>query len=152
MIRTLTFFRRIAGYSEQSPPATFINELVSRQLAVKHHNSHSWASHIKQLLHDYGLASTANILERPANKLRWKKMINAAVFKKWTEKLWDAAEEMSTMEFLNLQARSLKQLHPVWQGLHNPLSILKATAMAQLLIKRYPLSTSHTADSNKKDL
>ena len=58
----------------------------------------------------------------------------------------------NTMEFLNLQACSLGQLHPVWLGLHNPLSILNATSRAQLLIKRYPLSTSHSAGSNKKDV
>ena len=81
-------------------------------------------------------------------------MVKAAVCKKWTEKLHvrEAAEEMSTMEFFTIQACSLGQLHPVWQGLHNPLSTLKATDRAQLLIKRYPLSTSHTAGSNEKDL
>ena len=131
-----------------------INELVSQQLTVKDHNinSHSWASHIKQLLHDYGLPSAGDVLARPRKKVRWKKMVKVAAFKKRTEKLRDAAEEMSTMEFLNLQACSLGQLHPIRQVLHNPLSILKATARAQLFIKLYPLSTSHTSGSNKKDI
>ena len=59
---------------------------------------------------------------------------------------------MSCMEFDNLQVCNLRQLHTVWKGLHNPLPILKATVMAQLLITMYPLSTSHTAGSNKRDL
>ena len=84
----------------------------------------------------------ADILARPPKKVRWKKTVKAAVFKTWTKKLWEAVEEMSTMEFLNPQACSLGQLHPVWQGLHNQLSILKATAMAQLPVKRYSLSNS----------
>ena len=79
-------------------------------------------------------------------------MVKAAVFKKWAKKLQKAAEKMSTMEFLNLQDCSLGQLYSVWQGLHNPLSILKATASAQLLIKRYPLLKALTTGSNKNYL
>ena len=99
-IRTLIFVRSIAGYNDESPPVTFINELMSRELAVKDHNSHRWASHIKQLLHDNDRPSAADILARPLKKVRWKKMVKEAVFKKWTENLWEAAEEMSTMQFL----------------------------------------------------
>ena len=46
-IGTLTLFRNIAGYNDQSQPATFFNELVFRQLAVKDHSPHSWASGVK---------------------------------------------------------------------------------------------------------
>ena len=79
-------------------------------------------------------------------------MLKAAVFKKCTEKIWEVMKEMSTMEFLNFQVFSLGHVHPGWLDLQNPLSILKATARGQLLIQMYPLSTTHTAGSNEKDL
>ena len=37
------------------------------------------------------------------------------------------------------------KLHPVWRNTTSQLDILKATVKAQLLVKRYPLSTSRTA-------
>ena len=43
------------------------------------------------------------------------------------------------------------KLHPVWKNTVSQLDILKATVKAQLLIKRYPLSTSRTAGKKWND-
>ena len=61
----------------------------------------------------------------------------------------ETAEEMSIMEFLNLDACTVNKLHPVLTGLATHLDVRKATVQLLLLVKRYPLTTSHTAGTRK---
>ena len=62
------------------------------------------------------------------------------------------AEKKSTLEFLNVKACKLGQLHIVWQNLSSPLEIQKATVKAQHLVNRYPLATSPTSGVIKNDV
>ena len=56
------------------------------------------------------------------------------------------------MQYLNLKQCRTSKMHPVWQGLANPLDVRKATVRALLLVRRYPLTTSPTAGTRKCDV
>ena len=150
-IRALTLFYNIVVSTSTSPPATYIRNLVKRQLAIKDLASSSWASHIKRLLHVYDLPTPYSAAGDFFTKSKWKEMVKSAVNGWWTSELARDAEEMTTLCYLHLPMCSASELHPVWQNLKNPLSVQKATVRAQLLVRRYPLATSKTAGSKRAD-
>ena len=96
-----------------------------------------WDRGIKKLLGIYDLPSTYTLLENTPKKRQWKKTLNEAVWSHWQKELKD--------EFPNTDACQTGKLHPLWRNTTSQLDILKATVKAQLLVKRYPLSTSRTA-------
>ena len=48
-IRTLSFLRNILAVDVPSPPALFIRELITRQLAMKDSESSGWSAHVRSL-------------------------------------------------------------------------------------------------------
>ena len=151
-LKTLTFFRNTVAADANTPPAIYMQELITRQLAMKDEGSASWVNHIKRLTRKYDLPSPYEIALNPPSKAAWKSHARDAVIYKWTADLQEQAREMSTMEFLNIDGCSLVEPHPVWQGIRSPLDILKATVKAQLLVKRYALSSSYTAGTSRVNL
>lgn len=151
-IRVLSLFRRIVAADVKTPPALYIQDLITRQLAMKEESSSSWVNHVKQLLRKYQLPSAYNVVLHPPKKKMWKRMIEKAVMSTWTTELQEEAMEKSTLEFLNVGACKLGQVHPVWMDISCPLDVQKASVKAQLLVKRYPLATSHTAGKKKKEV
>ena len=151
-IKVLKLFRNIAAADPKSPPALFIQEFIRRQLAVTAPESKCWTRRAEKALAKYQLPSPYSLFENPPKKLAWKRRVKTAVQESWTDKLIADAEDMSSLEYLNLDACEIGSLHPTWQEVNNQLDIQKATVKTQLLIKRYPLATSPTAGINKSDL
>ena len=118
---------------------------------MKDDGSSSWVSMVKKLLRTYNLPSAYSLLENTPNNRQWKKTLHGAVWNHWEKEFKEEANTMSTMEFLNVDACQVGKLHPVWKNTVSQLDILKATVKAQLLIKRYPLSTSRTAGKKWSD-
>ena len=150
-IKVLNFFRNIIDEEENSPPSEYIRDIVIRQLAMKDDGSSSWVSMVKKLLRTYNLPSAYTLLENTPNKRQWKKTLHGAVWNHWEKEFKEEANTMSTMEFLNVDVCRVGKLHPVWKNTVSQLDILKATVKAQLLIKRYPLTTSRTAGKKWND-
>ena len=61
--------------------------LLQRQLAMKDANSASWASHIRQILHQYKLPSAFELLERPVPAIKWKACVKEHVHAYWDRHL-----------------------------------------------------------------
>ena len=76
-------------------------------------------------------------------------LVKDVILRHWTDKIQDAAQQMSTLAHLKLDASDLGKLHSTWLELHNKLDIRKASVKAQLLVQRYPLSGNHTAGETK---
>ena len=151
-----TVFRRELDSRRQWGYGTYYRGIVSPlrrsvQLAMKDDESSSWVSMVKKLLRTYNLPSTSTLFENPPNKRQWKKTFHGAVWNHWEKEFKEEANTMFTMEFLNVDACQVGKLHPVWKNTVSQLDILKATVKAQLLIKRYPLSTSRTAGKKCSD-
>ena len=150
-IRALTLFRNIIAAESNTPPAIYIRDLITRQAAVKDSTSSSWTTTIKKILQTYELPTIVELIDNPPRKSDWRKTVKETINEAWTEALQDEAEKKSTLEFLNIGACKLGQLHLIWQNLSSPLEIQKATVKAQLLVKRYPLATSPTSGVRKND-
>jgi hypothetical protein len=148
-IQILTFFRNIASPDENSPPAVFVRDMLVRQLAMKDCTSSSWAMQLRSTLHRYQLPPAHVILQNTPTKAAWKRQVKAAVHDTWTRKLRSEASDKSSLQLLNVESCTTDQMHPVWQDLGNPLAIRKATVKAQLLVQRYPLTTSPTAGKRR---
>ena len=144
-VTALTLVRNILAAESNSPPALYVRDIITHQSAVCRDGSSSWTSHVKKLLRQYELPTIYSIINNTPNKNAWKETINKSVNTYWTKSLQDEAKQKSTLEHLRLEACTIGQLHPVWQNLSSPLEIQKATIKAQLLIKRYPLTTSPTS-------
>ena len=141
----LNFFRNIIDKENNSPPSEYMRHIIIRQLAIKEDVSSSWVAMVRKLLRTYGLASAYTLLENTPSKRQWKKVLDVAIWSHWQQILKEEANTMPTMEFLNADGCEAGKLHPVWRNTTSQLDILKATVKAQLLVKRYPLSTSRTA-------
>ena len=115
-------------------------------------NSHSWTTHIKKLLRQYGLPTSYQLFLEPPDKIAWKKTVKKAVNNAWTVKLQEDAQAKTSLKMINISACKIGCIHPVWSNLKNPLSVQKATVKAQLLTQRYPLATSPTAGRHKCDM
>jgi hypothetical protein len=142
-IKVLNFF---VALLLQNSLATSV---IKRQLAMKTSNSHSWTTHVKHLLHLYSLPSAHSLAEHPPTKTCWKIMVKQAVHEVWLQQLQEEATMKSSLSYLNLNACSLDNIHPVWHVGLDPLCMHKATTKAQLLIQRYPLTGSHCAGKRK---
>ena len=129
-----------------------MQELITRQLAMKTPESASWATYAASKLRKYSLPSALDVVQAPPKKKRWKKAVKAAVHAYWTHHIQVEALEKKTLVLLNIHACNTIDIHPSWKDLHCTLSIHKATAKVKLLVQRYPLSTSHTAGQKKSDL
>ena len=149
--RVLSLFRNILDGSDGSPPARYIKEIIARQLAIKEGQSSSWVIMVKNLLHKYDLPNAYNIQNNTPRKTQWKQTIEKAIRNHWQKHLQTEASSMTSMEFVNIEECQLGVTHPVWRWTECQLDILKATVKAQLLIKRYPLSTSRTAGMRMRD-
>ena len=150
-INALTLFRSAIAAEQGNPPSLYIRELLIRQLAVKDDTSASWTVHIKALLRRYQLPPASSLIDDPPSKTEWKKVVKLAVHEEWTNLLQKEASNMTSLQYLNIDACSTNHIHPIWQDLESPLSIKQATVKALLLIKRYPLTTSPTAGTRRRD-
>jgi hypothetical protein len=148
--RVLTLFRNIIAADAKTPPAIYIREIISRQLAVSDMDTESWTSNVRRTLAKYSLPSAFALLQDPPTKLRWKQMVKRAVCDEWCRKLQEEANNKSSLQLLNIDRCELGRVHPVWENL-NAMEIDKATVKAQLLVKRYPLATSPTAGTLRVD-
>ena len=144
-IRTLCLFRNIVAADGNSPPATYIRDLVTRQLAMKDVKSASWVIYVCKLLRQYQLPTAYSMVDGAPRKATWKRTVKLTVLSTWDKLLHEQADTKSTLSLLNLDTCKLGALHPVWQDLSSPLEIQKATVKAQLMVQRYPLATSPTA-------
>ena len=139
-IRTLNLFRNIIATDIVNPPALFMKELITRQLAMKGNESTSWTSHIQHLLKRYSLPLPSWLLSNPPTKREWKKTVNKAVFSMF-EELQKQASSKSSLGLLKVDVCFTNEPHPIWRNLSNPMAIKKATIKAMLLVQRYPLTT-----------
>ena len=78
-------------------------------------------------------------------------MVKAAVKQQWTEQLVNEARDMSSLSYLKLDDCATNIMHPIWHDLQNPLDIRQATVKAQLMVRRYPLTTCPTAGAKRSD-
>ena len=148
--RALNLLRNILAVDTPSPPALYMRELIIRQLAMKGPKSSSWAAMVKEALNKYDLPPASSLIDNPPPKQTWKRTVKLAVNTTW--QLREDAQAKSSLYHLKIQSCSTHQIHPVWQNLHSPLEIMKATVKAQLLIQRYPLTTNRTAGSRRADI
>ena len=140
-IRTLNFFA-----SALKRPESIEYRLIERQLAMKSSSSHSWVWYAQALLKRYGLPSAFSLLQDRPKKEQWKKSVRAAVSKAWETDLKSQTKNMPTLNLLNLNACNLHTTHPVWRlGAADPLTAVKATTKAKMLVQRYPLFYSRTS-------
>jgi hypothetical protein len=143
-IQTLTLFRNIVTGDDAAPSAHYMKELLYRQLAMKHLDNSSWASHVRRLLHMYDLPTAYELLKHPPSKLAWKQTVKTAIYEYHHNKLLEEATERSSLVCMNTSVYCAGMLHPMWKDLVTPVDIRRVTVVAQLLVGRYPLATSRT--------
>ena len=141
-LRAHTLFGSIISHPN---PSNVITSVVTRQLAMKGHNSSSWTTYIKTLCIKYALPSPCGLSQDPPNKKAWKKQIRSAIFDFWTAKLRKEAAEKKSLAMINLEKCKLRSMHNVWKNLPNTLDVQKATVKVKLMVMRYPLPTSPLA-------
>ena len=151
-IRVMTLLRSVLAAESGKPPAIYIRDLMRHQLTMKNPDSSSWAPYVKKLLEEYKLPRSSELLTNPPSKNQWRKMVKDAVHTTWTKRLKESARDMTSTQFLNLNACSTDHMHPVWQNLSSQLCIRKATVRVLLLIQRYPLATSPLAGNKRSDM
>ena len=85
-------------------------------------------------------------------KQQWKKCVKASVSHYWMEQLYEDAKGKSTLQYLNLDHCIQDTPHHIWTSTtSDPLQVHRAAVHVQLLVQRYPISTSHTA-KHKSDM
>ncbi len=151
-IKILTFFRNILDQRNDSSPSVYTRDLITRQLATQSNGSSSWVIMVKSLLRRYELPSAFSILSNVPSKPKWKTMVKESVHHHWSKLMKDEAEGKSSLEYMNINLCEPGKLHPVWRNVSSQLDILKSTVKAQLLVKRYPLTTSPTSGAKKSDV
>ena len=151
-IQALTLFRNIIACQVKAPPAVYMKELILRQLAMKNLDNASWASHIRRLLHVYGLPNAYEVARIPPSKLAWKDLVKTAVYDYYHTELLNDADEKTSLACMNVSSYVAGTLHPMWKDLSTPMEIMMATVIAQLLVGRYPLATSYTYRRGKVDI
>jgi len=115
-------------------------------------DSISWINQSKKLLRQYNLPSIFALLNSTPSKAEWKTTVKKAVMEFWEKELKEAAQNKSSLQYLNLNKCSLRKVHPVWgSNLTDPLAIQRATVKAQLLVMRYPL-TAYSVSGKRKSL
>ena len=97
----------------------------------------------------YKLPSPFALTDKPPEKRRWKETVKTKIQKYWQQKIKEDAGKKSSMKFLNLEACMPDMVHPVWRCGTDPLQVTIAVTKARLLIKRYPLGSSHSAGTHK---
>jgi hypothetical protein len=146
-VRMLTLFGNIIRRQ-----GTVEYEIIQRQLACKDLNSHSWVTQIRIVLARYGLPSAYALVKSPPTKSQWKITVNKTVHETWMRDLKDKAQDMTSLEYLDLSACHPEVVHSVWQHGSDPLSAHMATVKARLTVQRYPLGYSHFAGKEKQPL
>jgi hypothetical protein len=148
-IQALTLFRNIIAGDSKAPPAEYTRELILRQLAIKGLDQASWVSHIRRLLHMYELPTAYELNLCTPGKHKWKHVVKNAVLKFHHQELVREAMEKTTLMNMNICSYKPGELHPLWKDLFAPIEIRMATVVAQLLVGRYPLTTSYTNRGGK---
>ena len=139
--RILTLFRNLVasdGTKEQ--------EIIKRQLAMKDLDSRSFVVQIRLLLKMYALPSAFQILTNTPAKNKWKSDVKQAVESMWFDRLKDEAKDMTTLQYMNLDACNINQVHPVWDNIESStFQSYMASIKAKLLVQRYSLTGNRCA-------
>ena len=130
-IRILTFFHRLIMRNNIE------KEIIIRQLAMKCMNDRSWVIVVRKLLYQYNLSSAFDILENPPSKESWKAKVQYEVkkYRYWLEKLKEEAKTYKTLKYLNVNACSFDNVHPLWKIGNDPHQVDQATVKAKLLVQ-----------------
>jgi hypothetical protein len=151
-IKVLGLLRAVLTASDDIPPAKYIKEVICRQAAMTAPaTSSSWVNMSKTLLEKYNLPPISSLIAEVPRKKPWTSDVKKAVYSEWDKQLRETAVTKSTLTLLSKRC-TITAIHPVWEHVTSQLDIRKATVKSQLLIQRYPLSTSHTAGKKKSSL
>ena len=150
--RILLLFRSITSGNASILPVAYIQEIITRQLAMKDLDSRSWCTIVKKLLTQYDLPPASTILERKPRKIEWTAMVNRAIRGWWTKELRKEAGKKSSLQLINLDKCAAGSIHPMLSSVASPLEIRRATVKLQLLVQRYPLATCHVAGQRKTEI
>ena len=116
---------------------------------MKSEEAHSWVWYVQDLLKRYHLPSAFHLLQCQPPKEQWRRAVKAAVLNQWESHLTTEANSKSTLAYVNLHVCSLSSPHPIWRlGAADPITVVKATTKAKMLVQRYPLFYSRTAGVN----
>jgi hypothetical protein len=85
----------------------------------------------------------------PPKKLKWKVTVKKAIYSHWEDKLKKEATEQTSLQFLNLDACALGQVHQIWRCGADPLQTSMAMVKARLLVQRYALAGTHCAGKHR---
>ena len=119
--------RRLSLYENIVRMDCVERDLAYRQLALKDSASKSWVVSLQEIL--YGLPNAQEVLDSPPEKLNWKVKVKRSVNEHWRKVIIKEAEQMSTLEFLNISSYTPGKVHPMWTNCkYNANSLLKAFA------------------------
>jgi hypothetical protein len=91
-------------------------ELAHRQLAVKSKKSHGWFILVSEILEQYALSLSHDLLLNPPGKLSWKNTVYRAVNQCWENKLKEEEYTKSTLKYLNIDNMEIRKAHMVWEA------------------------------------
>ena len=133
--KILTLFITVA-----SRPGTPEHSILTRQLAIKDLNSHSWTTQVRLILQQYQLPPALQLMENTPKTAAWKRTTKTTITSFWEDKLKMQARQMKSLQHLNLDMCSVTAGHPVWQTGTDPRQVPMASVRAQILTGRYPLT------------
>ena len=130
-IRTLTFIRSLMSIEPT-------RDIILRQYAIKPSSSNSLTINFKQKLQKYHLPTILDLYEKVPEKQKWKQQVKSSVIKTAVKHLYDEAQEMSSLKFLN-HTLIYNMPHPVVLHVSNNRQVTRACIKAMVLIGAYPL-------------
>ena len=101
-------------------------------------SAQSWFHQIRDLCVMYNLPHPLQLLNFPASKLKFKKMVKKCVINYWEQKLRAEAIPLPSLHFFNSNFMSLAKIHPMWSTAGcSPAKVAMATIQAQMVSGRY---------------
>ena len=146
-IKTLTFFVRLLHRD-----GSVEKELIHRQLAMKSLDENSWLSTVRKLLWSYNLPSAFEVARNPPRKEQWSRIVKNAVHSKHFDNLKREAETKKSLVYINLDACTEGEVHPIWNVSSSPEMVTMATVKTKMLVQRYPVTASSHAGKAKSDV
>jgi hypothetical protein len=122
-----------------------MTRILHRQMAIKDHKASSWVMDIQAKLYKYDLPHLPYVIENQPSKEIWKKQVDKAISKFWTNALELEADKKSTLRFLN-KSFSPSKAHQVWKHASNTVAdVRKSTYKARMLTGVYILQATRAA-------
>ena len=110
----LTFFMNIVRNKN-----SIEYEIISRQNVMANHQDKGFVNRIDDMLYKYGLQTISFYLDHPVTKKKWKETIETATNKYWKRICQIEKDDKSSMKYIEIQNKPLKQAHNIWKSISN---------------------------------